>query len=82
MIIAAENLAAAALYFKRFAVGALVHSRVFLVCAHLDAVEGAVILMVVVILALLDGTFNAFVCKAVIHVFPFLSFCTVLTRTF
>ena len=50
-------------------------------CTHLDAVEGAVILMIVVVLALLNGTFNALVCKAVVHAFPFLSFCTVLSRT-
>ena len=47
------------------AVGALIDSGVTFVGAHQDAVQGAVILGVAVVSALLDGAFDTLVCIAV-----------------
>ena len=47
------------------AVGALVHSRVCLMGAHQDLVQGAVVLVLTVVSAGLDGAFDALVCMAV-----------------
>jgi hypothetical protein len=43
------------------AIGALVHSGVLLVSTHQDPVQGAVVLGVAVVSALLDGAFDALV---------------------
>ena len=56
---------------ERLAVGALVHSRVGFVGTDHDPVQGAVILGVAVISALLDGAFNALVGMAVHRISSF-----------
>ena len=50
------------------AVGALVHVRIGLMSAHQDTVQGAVVLGVAVIGALLNGALNALISMTV-HVF-------------
>ena len=50
------------------AVGALVHGRVGLVGADQNLVQGAVVLTLAVVCALLNGTFDGLICIAV-HVF-------------
>jgi hypothetical protein len=47
------------------AVGALVHSRILLMGAHQNAVQGAVVFAVAVVCALLNSTFDALVGFAV-----------------
>ena len=59
--------AAAALDLKRVAVGAL--RGVLLVGDDLDAVERAEVLVGAVVLALVDGAFDAHVCSVVFHGF-------------
>mgnify|MGYP003309930045 CR=1 FL=1 len=51
------------------AVGALVHSRICLVGTHQDLVQGAVILILAVVSAGLDGAFDALVCMTVHNLF-------------
>ena len=46
---------------KGLAVGALVHSGICLVGTHQDPVQGAVVLILTVVAALLNGTFNGLV---------------------
>ena len=57
------------------AVGALVHGGVCLVGTHLDAIQGAVVLGVAVIGALLDGAGDALV-GVTVHVFSSFAFDT------
>lgn len=52
---------------ERFAVGALIHGGVELMGAHGDAVQGAEVLVLAVVFALLDGTFDRLVGFAVVH---------------
>lgn len=47
---------------KRFAVGALVHGGVCLMCSHCDAVERAIIFGGAKVCTLFYGAFDAFVC--------------------
>ena len=61
--------AAAALNLKRVAVGALRDRGVLLVGDDLDAVERAEVLVGAVVLALVDGAFDAHVCSVVFHGF-------------
>ena len=49
------------LFAEGFAVGALVHSGVHLMGTHQDAVQGAVVLILAMMGALLDGAFDTFV---------------------
>jgi hypothetical protein len=57
------------------AVRALIHGRVGFVGANQDAIQGAVVLSIAMVSALLDGTFEALVCVTV-HDFqpPFFEF--------
>ena len=50
------------------AVGALVHGRILLMGTNQDLVQGAVVLALAVVCALLDSAFDGLVCVAV-HVF-------------
>lgn len=47
------------------AVGALIHSGIALMGAHLDLVQGAVVLQIAVMSTLADSTFDGLVCIAV-----------------
>ena len=60
--------------FKRFAVGALVHGGMHLVGTHGDAVQGAVILIRAVVVALVYGTLDAMVGTTGFHIESLLSF--------
>ena len=53
------------LFAEGLAVRALVHGGVYLMGAHQDAVQGAVVLILAVVSALLDGALNALVGMAV-----------------
>ena len=46
-------------------VSALIHSRIGLVGTHQDPVQGAIVLVIAVVSALLDGAFDALVCVVV-----------------
>ena len=50
---------------ERLAVGALVHGGIGLMGTHQDLIQRAVVLILTVISAGLDGAFNALVCMAV-----------------
>lgn len=50
-------------------VGALVHSGVGFVSANQDLFQGAVVSLVAVMCALLNGAFDAFICIAVHSIF-------------
>ena len=47
------------------AVSTLIHSRVTLVGANQDLIQGAIVLAVAMVCAVLDGAFNALVCMAI-----------------
>ena len=50
---------------ERLAVGAGIHSRIYFMCANLNAVQRAVVLILAVVCALGNSTLDAFVCVTV-----------------
>lgn len=61
--------------FKRLTVGTLVHSRVEFVGTNGNAVKRAVVLILAMVCALLDSTFDALVCMALFHGYNLLLYC-------
>lgn len=60
--------AAVALGFKGMAVRALSECRILLMCNHFDLIERTIILVLTVMLALVDGAFNAHICLVILHI--------------
>ena len=58
---------------ERLAVGALIHCRILLMCAHQDPIQGTVVFRIAVVSTLLNGAFDALVCLAA-HDFVLLLF--------
>jgi hypothetical protein len=55
---------------ERLAVGTLIHSGIGLMGTHQNPIQGAVVLAVAVVSALLNGAFDALVCMAIHSCFP------------
>ena len=64
-----QNAAVFLLSAEGHTVGALVHSRIAVVGANQNALQGAVDGLITVVCALLNGTFDALVCIAIHCVF-------------
>ena len=62
---AAAAVSRSLLLAERLAVCALIHSRVSLMGTYQDLVQGAVVLRLAMVGALLDSTFNTLVCVTV-----------------